>query len=146
MSGNTDPTEQTEPPEAAQGRGVSVPAFVVFLLAVGLLIIILAPGSSSPASSSTPTSAPAPIPCQEGIEIGGNANVVASVRLRQTEGYIGKTDADLIGFMEVGDTATVKGGPRSRDGLCWWQVEHKGIEGWAADHSSDGTLLLSSTP
>jgi len=30
----------------------------------------------------------------------------------------------------------------AKDGLCWWKIEHDGFEGWTADHSREGRILL----
>jgi hypothetical protein len=107
--------------------------------------------TSVPAGPAPATFAPSqpsgaiPTTCQPGIEVGKTIAVVyPAVRMRQSPGYVGKDDrTDSIHFTGTGDWVTVIGGPEMRDGLCWWLVEHVGFSGWVADHSRDGTLLLS---
>jgi hypothetical protein len=60
---------------------------------------------------------------------------------------VGKNDAtDSKKYMTTGDRVSVMGGPEMKDGLCWWHVEHKGVQGWTADHSREGRQLLSAGP
>ncbi len=109
-------------------------------------IVTYAPGIPTPTTSLPVSGASSgSIPCQPGIEVGKTAVVVYdAVRMRQSPGYVGKNDAvDTVRYLEKGDTVNVNGGPEQKDGLCWWLVVQAGVQGWSADHSSDGTLLLS---
>jgi len=111
-----------------------------------------APSSTSAPVEPAPTTAASnqpsgaiPASCQPGIEVGKTIAVVyPAVRMRQSPGYVNKDDrTDSIHFIGTGDWVTIIAGPETRDGLCWWLVEHLGFTGWAADHSREGTLLLS---
>lgn len=109
------------------------------------------PGTPSPVPS---TATPIPLPgtpsfqCQLGIQVGKTANVVYhAVRVRYSPGYAAKDDAqDTKRYIKTGDQVTVIGGPEIRDGLCWWLVKHQEWQGWSADHSRQGRLLLSGGP
>lgn len=111
----------------------------------------LSAAATSTAGQPTPMAEP-PTPaasgCQPGIVVGKTADVAyAAVRVRLSPGYIGKNDAtDSVHFVKTGDVVHVKGGPEVKDGLCWWLVKHAGYEGWTADHSRHGLLLLSAGP
>jgi hypothetical protein len=106
------------------------------------------PGTPSPVP---PTDTPIPPPgvatynCQPGIGIGKLVDVVyEAVRMRHSPGYVEKDDnVDTKHYMQIGDKVVVKNGPQIRDGLCWWFIEHEGLQGWTADHSQEGRLLLS---
>ena len=162
----------TQNPEASESGGGSSWAAPV-LLVVGMLgaIVVLAimPTQSSPPrvppGAGTPVATYAPgiptptsflpgggalgvtAPCQRGIEIGKTVTALANaVRIRQSPGYIGKDAADTIGYLQMGDVATVIGGPARSDGLCWWNVQIIGFTGWSADQSTDGELLLVRSP
>jgi hypothetical protein len=129
----------------AQQRGGGAPAFMAFLMIVGLLIIAL---SSHESPASTPVPASGYFACEPGIAIGTSARTVYdNVRMRQSPGYAGKNDAaDTIHYLKAGDIVRVLDGPVITDGLCWWFGEHTGIRGWSADHSRQGRRLLSPAP
>ncbi len=144
--------------------------FIILILLVALVGLILSPderetaataslansGTLQPLSTAAPVafnvaSTPVPAPgtpsfsCEPGIQVGGIVNVThRAVRMRRSPGYVNKNDAtDSLHYMEAGDTLVVRGGPQIVDGLCWWFVEHQGFQGWTADHSQEGRLLLS---
>ena len=154
-----------EPKKAEEKKRTGcAPGFIILLLVIGLILISLGPGGSSPSPPAsfptatlapgqpTPTTAPASaatvFECQPGIAVGKTVNVVYDqVRMRRSAGYVNKNDAtDSIHYMRTGDKVQIKGGPERKDGLCWWLIEHAGHEGWTADHSREGKLLLSASP
>jgi len=145
--------------------------FIILILLVAFVGLILSPderetaataslatsGTLQPLSTAAApvafsvVSTPVPAPgtpsfnCEPGIQVGGTVNVAQrAVRMRRLPGYVNKNDAtDSLHYMEAGDALVVRGGPQIVDGLCWWLVEHQGFQGWAADHSQEGRLLLS---
>jgi hypothetical protein len=148
-------------------RDGCAPGFIILILFIIFLLLALSPDQSSspptptsPATTSTQTPGPSPTPepvegtsastpttpypCEKGIEVGKTVNVVyTGVRVRKSAGYVTKNDAqDTIHYLKTGDKAAVKAGPTMKDGLCWWKIEHEGVEGWTADHSRTGRLLL----
>ena len=155
---------------AASGDDGCAVEFIGFLLVIIFFVIILTSSReetpSSPVSfsaTSARTGTPSPVrstataipgpgtpsfACQPGIAVGKTINVVYdSVRMRYSPGYVEKDDTkDSKHYMKTGDKVVVKSGPQIKDGLCWWFVEHKGYQGWTADHSREGRLLLSAGP
>jgi hypothetical protein len=131
---------------------------IILILFIAFLLLALSPDqpSSPPAPTSSPTPTPEPLEgtpastttasgsCQKGIAVDKSVDVVyTGVRVRQSAGYVNKNDAqDTIHYLKTGDKAKVKAGPKKKDGLCWWKLEHDGVEGWTADHSRTGRLLL----
>lgn len=65
-----------------------------------------------------------------------------SVNLRRTPGYQNKPAGDTLRTVAEGATGTITGGPVDLDGLRWWQVRFSTDEGWMAERSSQGRLLL----
>jgi hypothetical protein len=130
-------------------RAPSSTAAGPFVASVATATATFLPGTASPVP---PTDTPIPPPgiatynCQPGIGIGKAVDVVyEAVRMRHSPGYVEKDDnVDTKHYMQTGDKVVVKGGPQIRDGLCWWFIEHEGLQGWTADHSREGRLLLSS--
>ena len=124
-------------------------AGATILLADGTPAATLAPGES-PLPTVTPfaLSTPASPLCQTGIEIGKTINVVyPQVRMRHSPGYVDKNDAvDSKHYLQTGDQVTVMNGPEIKDDLCWWYIQHQQWQGWTADHSHQGRLLLSAGP
>jgi hypothetical protein len=106
------------------------------------------PPGGIPPDPGWPPGPSVPIGCEPGIAAGTTANVVyPQVRIRWSPGYVGKNDhTDSKKYMTTGDTVYVMGGPETKDGLCWWFVEHKGVQGWTADHSREGRQLLAADP
>ena len=131
---------------------------IILILLIAFLILALSSDqpSSPPPQTSSPTPTPEPLEgtsagtsttsgsCQQGIAVGKSVNVVyTGVRVRKSAGYVNKNDTqDTIHYLRTGDKATVKDGPTEKDGLCWWKIEHEGVEGWTADYSQEGELLL----
>jgi hypothetical protein len=147
---------ETKANEAKQDTSFA-PWFLILALVIVLLALIFSPDRpSAPGTSPLLFGMSTPVPrpgtpsfaCQPGIAAGKTANVVYSaVRMRHSAGYVDKNDAtDTKRYLKSGDQVVVRGGPEIRDGLCWWLVEHKGIQGWTADHSREGRLLLSAGP
>jgi hypothetical protein len=104
----------------------------------------------SPLPTVTPVVLSTPIPslCQPGIQVGKTINVVyPQVRMRYSPGYVSKNDVvDTKHYLQMGDQVTVMSGPEINDELCWWYIQHQQWEGWTADHSHQGRLLLSAGP
>ena len=65
-----------------------------------------------------------------------------SVNLRRTPGYQNKPDGDTLRTVAEGAVGTIIDGPVDLDGLRWWQVRFGTDEGWMAERSSQGRLLL----
>ena len=147
---------------ASENDGCAV-EFIVFLLVTLFFAIVLTSSKEETPITSQSISTASPVPrtatavpgpgtpsfaCQPGIAVGKTINVVYnSVRMRHSPGYVTKDDAkDSKHYMETGDKVVIKGGPQIKDGLCWWLVEHDGHQGWTADHSREGRLLLSTGP
>jgi hypothetical protein len=159
----------------SRGGGCYAPLVLVLIAGIVFVVFASSPDSSSrtQVSQPTPTSVPpsSPVPafipgvptptqntaynisgagftCQPGIAAGGAARVMyEAVRMRRSPGYAGKDDrVDSIHYMSTGDIVNVRAGPQLADGLCWWLIEHAGFQGWTADHSREGNLLLSAGP
>jgi hypothetical protein len=65
-----------------------------------------------------------------------------AVRLRKTPGFQNKPADDVISTVAAGAQGEVIDGPQAADGLQWWLVRFGGKEGWMAERSSQGILLL----
>ena len=77
--------------------------------------------------------------------VGGDSVSIAfagGVNLRRTPGYQNKPAGDTLRTVNGGATGTITGGPVDLDGLRWWQVRFDADEGWMAERSSQGRLLL----
>ncbi|MCB0255239.1 MAG: hypothetical protein KDI55_16070 [Anaerolineae bacterium] len=77
--------------------------------------------------------------------VNGAAIVVAyagGVNLRRTPGFQNKLPGDTLRTVPEGAAGTITGGPVEQDGLRWWQVRFDGEEGWMAERSSQGRVLL----
>lgn len=64
------------------------------------------------------------------------------VNLRRSPGYQNKPAGDTLRTVGEGAGGAVIGGPADVDGLRWWQVRFGNDEGWVAERSSQGRLLL----
>ncbi len=127
----------------------------VFFGMLAILAVVLSSGAESTPGES-PVSAQAeqlepvepPIACHQALVVGGKARVMEpAVRVRRSAGYVAKDDAaDTLHYLQKGDVVLIQGGAEMKDGLCWWQVKHQGKQGWTADHSRSGTLLLEAAP
>lgn len=128
----------------------------VLLVMLAILAVVLSSGSDSSEEESPVVAAQAqqlspaenPIPCQQDLFVGQRAQVVEPfVRMRYSAGYVSKDDAtDTVYYLKKGDVVIIRAGAELKDGLCWWHVEYQGRQGWTADHSQSGDLLLSPAP
>jgi hypothetical protein len=67
------------------------------------------------------------------------------VRMRRTPGYLNKPATDVVADVANGSRLTVLGGPRTVDGLTWWQLRSVTVpaqEGWMAQNGTNGDPLL----
>ena len=92
------------------------------------------------------TSTPAPSPSNR-FEPGDRARTLTTVRFRRSPGYRNQPGNDIIGDVAPNTIVTVRGGPRSADGLTWWQVDvpanaSTSGQGWMADTAPGGIDLL----
>ncbi|MBX2999381.1 MAG: M23 family metallopeptidase [Caldilineaceae bacterium] len=80
------------------------------------------------------------------IQINGDAITQATVRLRQSPGYVNKPPTDIIADIPPNMQIRVVGGPQAIDGLIWWQVEaqvqNAPRRGWMAERDPNGVMLL----
>ncbi|MEZ4832471.1 MAG: M23 family metallopeptidase [Caldilineaceae bacterium] len=71
---------------------------------------------------------------------------LTTVRLRRSPGFQNKTAEDVLADLPLDVRGTVLAGPRSVDGLTWWQVRAiaagQEVTGWLAQASSNGTPLV----
>lgn len=122
------------------------------LCSIAVLAILLTGGNLDefrPGLSWTPTapsdaSAPASSP-ENRVFTSGDRVAIAyagSVNLRRTPGFQNKPDDDTLRTLGQGTTGTITGGPVDVDGLRWWQVRFESGEGWMAEHTSQGRVLL----
>ncbi|MEZ4767036.1 MAG: hypothetical protein R2844_01245 [Caldilineales bacterium] len=90
------------------------------------------------------TSAPADRPADQAFANGDRVAVAyaGSVNLRRTPGFQNKPENDTLRTVSEGALGTVTGGPVDVDGLRWWQVRFGVDEGWMAERSSQGRVLL----
>lgn len=68
------------------------------------------------------------------------------VRLRKSPGFQNKPADDVLATLPAGAQGQVVDGPQQADGLPWWLVRFDGQEGWMAERSSQGILLLDRAP
>jgi hypothetical protein len=80
------------------------------------------------------------------IQVNGEAITQATVRLRQTPGYLNQPPTDIIADASPNTRLRVVGGPQAVDGLTWWQVDVpvQGVQrrGWMAESDPGGVTLL----
>lgn len=78
------------------------------------------------------------------FKIGDSVRTTTIVRIRRSPGTIGKPTNDVIAEIPANSIGTVLGGPRTADGLTWWQfrINSSGQEGWAAEKLATGEALL----
>ena len=128
------------------------------LLAASLIVLILlVTGGRLPELGNGPSWTPAaeaqlpadrPSPPQPGADQpflpGDSARNVSggSVNLRRTPGYLNKPPGDVITVIEADAVVTVQRGPQLEDGLRWWHVRAGDAEGWMAERSSQGLVLM----
>jgi len=71
------------------------------------------------------------------------SSVVVEVNLRRSPGYVNKDDStDVIIKIPSGGLVEVIKGPQSMDDLQWWYVSWNGYEGWIADHTGKGRIIM----
>jgi hypothetical protein len=88
------------------------------------------------------------LPATIGLAAGGKVvNASAGrVRLRKSPGFQNKPPDDVIATISAGSQGEVIDGPQQADGLQWWLVRFDGQEGWMAERSNQGILLLDRAP
>ena len=64
------------------------------------------------------------------------------VNIRRSPGFQNKPADDVIVAVPAGSQGAVLEGPQPGDGLLWWKVRFGDQEGWMAEQSSRGLLLL----
>ena len=102
--------------------------------------VALPSGNQSSGSNSAPAARPcdgAPLPR---LVVGGKAVVTPGLPNKLRAGPH-KIDT-VIGAIPSGGIANVIGGPVCGDGLRWWQVTYKGLNGWTADGTGAEYWLL----
>lgn len=95
-----------------------------------------APGAEGPAQAERQPAAALAVG-----DLAVNASA-GEVRLRRTPGFQNKPADDVITTVPAGAQGEVIDGPQAADGLQWWLVRFGGKEGWMAERSSQGILLL----
>jgi hypothetical protein len=117
--------------------GISKGVYVVIAL-LGLCFILFY-SSARTNTSQPPSSSP------NYLQIGKSARVTNSsqeVNMRRTSGYQSKPKSDVVVRVPSGTIVNIVGGPANTDNLTWWYVRWGAFEGWMAEHSSGGRLLL----
>jgi len=155
-SQNAKPQPQPRPPDRTwlwalvTLLALSLGSFVLTVLAIS--------GGRLPDLGGGPSWTPAPLETQAGIVeerpvdqgFAAGARVVnasaGSVNLRRTPGFQNKPDDDVLLGVPSGSQGTLIDGPQSADGLKWWRVRFGDHEGWMAQQSSRGLLLLDLAP
>ncbi|MEA3338042.1 MAG: hypothetical protein U9R25_19300 [Chloroflexota bacterium] len=66
----------------------------------------------------------------------------SNVNLRRSPGYQKKPAGDVLISVPPGSMGWILEGPSDADGLSWWRLDILGTEGWMAERSSSGLLLL----
>jgi len=65
------------------------------------------------------------------------------VNLRKSPGYVSKNDAiDVVVKIPGGALLEILDGPSSADNLEWWRVSWNGYEGWIAEKTGSGRMIL----
>jgi uncharacterized protein YraI len=100
--------------------------------------------SAAPGSQNANPPAPAARPCDGAplprLRVGSKASVTPGLPNKLRAGPH-KIDT-VIGSIPSGGVVDVIGGPVCGDGLRWWQVTYKGLNGWTADGSGAEYWLL----
>lgn len=156
-------------PRPPQGRPRSYTGFwaaltfTTLLLCSALVLLMLSTGGQLPQIGNGPSWTPpapaagnAPSSAGAGMErspsrpfLPGDTVQNASggrVNLRQSPGFQNKPAGDVILVVQPGDSGTVLEGPVQADGLNWWRIRFVGGEGWMAERSNSGKVLLSLAP
>ena len=153
-------TSQQPPTPAPSGPRPRTSVWIWVLLTLALLslcsiaaMLVLATGGRLPDLSSGPEWTPPPLPTvplqpERSADLPflpGDSVVIVSagaVNLRQTPGFQNKPASDVLRAVPGGTAGTVVAGPQTADGLTWWQVRFDGLEGWMADRTGSGVVLL----
>lgn len=135
---------------------------VFLLLCSSAALLVLASGGQLPDLSRGESWTPPPLPTAAG-DAGGQAQGGAGagsdaqplqpgapvrnasggpVNLRQTPGYQGKPTSDVVAVILPDSIGALLDGPQEADGLRWWRVRFPAGEGWMAERSSSGKVLL----
>lgn len=154
------------PPPPRKKRGSTTAFWAVFtfgglvLCSVLTLGIIATRGAfprlgSEPSWTPQPIASSAPGAAAAGAERSADQPFLANdqiqnasggrVNLRRTPGYQNKPPDDVIAVIQPGALGTVVAGPQSFDSLRWWQVRFPEGEGWMAERSNSGKVLLDRT-
>lgn len=70
----------------------------------------------------------------------------SAVNLRRAPGYLSKPVDDVITVVEAGGSGLILDGPVLADGLTWWRVQFAEWDGWMAERTNGGVLLLAPSP
>ncbi|MEZ4674627.1 MAG: hypothetical protein R2932_10345 [Caldilineaceae bacterium] len=79
------------------------------------------------------------------FKAGDTVQTTTVVRMRRSPGYLNKPVTDVVTDIPADSRLTVVGGPRTVDGLTWWQVRSVTVpsqEGWMAQTRANGDPLL----
>jgi hypothetical protein len=80
------------------------------------------------------------------FKVGDMAKTTTTVNLRRSPGFNNKPPEDVLISLPPDTSATIVNGPRTADGLTWWQlrgtVNGRPFDGWAAEKSPTGQTLL----
>ncbi len=134
--------------EAPVNGGSTVKGWLAQESSQGLTLLERVPGTAV-----TPPTTPTPPPVQPAmpagdpnIKVGGRARTLDLVRMRRTPGLSNKPDGDVLADVAAGVDLEVVAGPRTVDGVTWWQVKGKPggteITGWMAAVAPNGVRLL----
>jgi len=109
----------------------------------GLLLVFL----YSVLPTNTHNNPPSLSPPSKSLRVGTTAKVTNNsqrVSMRRTSGYLNKSRSDVVVEVPSGEIIKIIGGPERSDKLTWWNVTWGAYEGWMAEYSSSGRLLLES--
>lgn len=150
MSNETNPVRNSRADRTWLWALVSFSALALCSLAVLLAALTggnldeFRPGPSwtpgAPAAQVSPASQPGDLSLGSGVPVAVVYD--GGVNLRRTPGYQNKPAGDSLKTIASGAQGVVVTGPEDVDGLRWWKVRFGGDEGWMAERSSQGRLLL----
>lgn len=153
-------------PRPPQGRSRSYTGFwaaltfVTLLLCSALALLVLSTGGQLPQIGNGPSWTP-PAPTASNAQPSTGTSIERSpsrpflpgdivqnasggrVNLRRSPGFQNKPADDVILVVQPGDSGTVLEGPVQADGLNWWRIRFANGEGWMAERSNSGKVLLS---
>lgn len=160
MTTYPSPFAPSPPPQPKRRTTTTFWAVLVFggLVACSALILVFAVTRGQfPRLGSGPSWTPPPLAAPAPAAVGGaersaerpflindlvqNASG-GRVNLRQTPGYQNKPPEDVIAVIPPGEAGAVVDGPQDADGLRWWRVRFAAGEGWIAERSNSGKVLL----